>query len=105
MAKKEIPKMNKKLEQSFRELRDIWVREHVARRIHERLWETEGEELDRTRSNQELKILYDHQTEQIIKGNDNFRLAPRCHGDMSDPMLSPTEIDEVPQPEIVIEWN
>lgn len=70
------------LEKSFRGLRGAWFNSHLYRSAHERVSETEEEEEYRNRSNKELKIKYDEDTEAIIRG-ESRALSPTCEYDMT----------------------
>ena len=71
--------------QAFRLLRDYWFAAHIARRAHEREWETEEDEAARERCNMDARNLFNRHTEQIIAGEDLpiYRCCPMCLNDLT----------------------
>lgn len=69
-----------RLEDDFRELRQRWFSRVIADRGPEREWEGQQREAERIRRNDEMRQVYDRQTEDIIAG-ESFPVAPACPAD------------------------
>ena len=69
------------LEDSFRELRVRWFHAILEKKAHERVWETVEEEEAREAVNVSLRVVYEDDTEAIIRGVPRH-VAPRCRHDM-----------------------
>lgn len=71
------------LAESFRQLRRAWFRAKLQSYAHEREWEDESHELMREKNNAEMEVEFARQTEQIINGDKNVAIAPRCWNDIT----------------------
>ncbi len=69
------------LEKSFRELRNKWFVYHLENHEPERDWEDEERTRYREEGNRRMRIKYDAQTEDIIRGIER-PIAPTCQFDM-----------------------
>ncbi len=69
---------------AFRQLRNAWFNRVIRCDAHERQWEEEDDEAQRTARNHAAKVVFDKQTDFIIAGGD----AP----------ISPTRLCEIKEP-------
>lgn len=70
-------------ETAFRTLRKTWFDTKLRSYPHEREWEDDTRASLREENNENMRKLYDKQTEQILAG-ENKPIAPRCHNDMCE---------------------
>jgi hypothetical protein len=67
-------------EKAFVELREKWFNSHIKTCSHEREWEDEEASIRRKLYNEEMKRVFDKDTEAILNGEDR-PVAPYCAND------------------------